>query len=255
MLTQLRKEDAKQRQSVNPMPTTGPATQMKHTSQLQEAANNSPQVQQLVQLQKGASSKNAAPLTASTGGQTQASNKDKKAVEPKHNSDEFKGKSKKKKIKAAMNSAYRMISKAKGHVDKDHPKYKRWMDAGKADIGNRDKRVEHVKDGVNKIEEVLREEEITLRKYGLADGEEEETFAYVYPDEVAHNIYLGGAFWDANTSGYNSKAGTIIHELSHRVHSTEDHVYGMKDAKALAKDDPQLAVTNADNYEFLAEGA
>jgi hypothetical protein len=39
------------------------------------------------------------------------------------------------------------------------------------------------------------------------------------------------------------------------VHGTEDHVYGKVDAKGLAKGDPQTAVTNADNDEFLAEGA
>lgn len=219
-------------------------------SQMQQAANNSPQVQQLAQLKKG--DKKSPPLVASS----EPAKKEKEPAHvPQHNSDEITNKRKKKQITASVTEAYRMIEKAKGNVSKDNKLYKRWMDAGKADTGNADARVSHVKDGVDKIAHVLKEEEIILKKYELDDGEASSTYAYVYNEEEEHNIYLGGAFWKAKTGGFNSKAGTIIHELSHRVHGTEDHVYGSSDAKKLAKEDPALATTNADNYEFLAEGS
>lgn len=50
--------------------------------------------------------------------------------------------------------------------------------------------------------------------------------------------------------GTNSAAGTIVHELSHLVLATADHVYGMKKCTGLA-DDKKL--TNADNYKYYAE--
>lgn len=233
--------------SESPIKKTAETQQL---SQMQQAANNSQQVQQLAQLKKG--DKKSPPLVASS----EPAKKEKEPEHvPKHNSDEITNKRKKKQITASVTEAYRMIEKAKGNVSKDNKLYKRWMDAGKADTGNTDARVSHVKDGVDKIAHVLKEEEIILKKYELNDGEEADTYAYVYNEEEEHNIYLGGAFWGAKTGGFNSKAGTIIHELSHRVHSTEDHVYGSSDAKKLAKEDPALATTNADNYEFLAEGS
>lgn len=233
--------------SESPIKKTAETQQL---SQMQQAANNSPQVQQLAQLKKG--DKKSPPLVASG---EPAKKEDPKQHVPKHNHDEIDGKRKKKQITASVTEAYNMIERAKGNVSKDSKVYKRWMDAGKADTGNTEARVSHVKDGVDKIAHVLKEEEIILKKYELNDGEEDSTYAYVYNEEEEHNIYLGGAFWGAKTGGRNSKAGTIIHELSHRVHGTEDHVYGEADAKKLAKEDPALATTNADNYEFLAENS
>lgn len=222
--------------------------QMKKYADLQAAANQSPQVQKTAQLKEAANGKEK-PVQAKT-----AKEKEKEFI-PQHNSDEFTKSSEKKKISKAMASANKMITKAKKNVSKENKKYKTWMDAGKTDTGNTDSRVAHVKDGIDKIANVLAKEEVILKQYELGDGDEADTYAYVYQAEKEHNIYLGGAFWTANTGGWNSKAGTIIHELSHRVHGTDDHVYGKTDAKKLAKDEPHLAVTNADNYEFLAEGS
>ncbi|KAF4622412.1 hypothetical protein D9613_009121 [Agrocybe pediades] len=80
------------------------------------------------------------------------------------------------------------------------------------------------------------------------------TYAYVYPDTFGY-IYLCGAFWQAPTTGTDSKAGTIIHESSHFTSNggTDDHVYGQTAAKSLAKSDPASAIDNADNHEYFAE--
>lgn len=83
-----------------------------------------------------------------------------------------------------------------------------------------------------------------------ADG----VFAYVYRDDP-YNIYLCNSFWSAPTKGTDSKAGTIIHEMSHFsiLGGTEDWVYGQSDARSLARSYPDYAVTNADNHEYFAE--
>ncbi|HXQ38773.1 MAG TPA: M35 family metallo-endopeptidase, partial [Anaerolineales bacterium] len=79
-------------------------------------------------------------------------------------------------------------------------------------------------------------------------------YAYVYPNRP-YNIYLCKVFWTAPLSGTDSKAGTLIHEMSHFnvVAGTDDVVYGQTGAKNLASTDPNLAITNADNHEYFAE--
>ena len=57
------------------------------------------------------------------------------------------------------------------------------------------------------------------------------------------------------STGTNSKAGTLIHEMSHFnvVAGTDDFVYGQTGAKNLAITNPNDAVMNADNHEYFAE--
>ncbi|KAH9858230.1 peptidyl-Lys metalloendopeptidase [Lenzites betulinus] len=83
---------------------------------------------------------------------------------------------------------------------------------------------------------------------------EADTYAYVYPDTFGY-VYLCGAFWDAPTTGTDSKGGTLIHESSHftRNAGTDDYVYGQTAAKALAKSNPAEAIENADSHEYFAE--
>jgi len=79
-------------------------------------------------------------------------------------------------------------------------------------------------------------------------------YAYVYANKP-YTIYLCRVYWTAPPTGTDSKAGTLIHEMSHfnTVASTNDWVYGQASAKNLAINDPQKAVTNADNHEYFAE--
>ena len=79
-------------------------------------------------------------------------------------------------------------------------------------------------------------------------------YAYVYPDSP-FNIYLCGAFWSAPTTGTDSKAGTLIHEVTHFtvVGGTDDYAYGQTAAKALAISNPAQAVMNADSHEYFSE--
>jgi peptidyl-Lys metalloendopeptidase len=79
-------------------------------------------------------------------------------------------------------------------------------------------------------------------------------YAYVYPNQP-YKIYLCKVFWQAPLTGTDSKAGTLIHEMSHFtvVAGTDDYVYGQTNAKNLAISDPNKAIDNADNHEYFAE--
>ncbi|CAE6437374.1 unnamed protein product [Rhizoctonia solani] len=79
-------------------------------------------------------------------------------------------------------------------------------------------------------------------------------YAYVYQDSPGY-VYLCDAFWVAPETGTNSRAGTIVHEQSHFVVNggTNDHVYGLMSAHALAVSDPDQAIDNADNHEYFVE--
>jgi peptidyl-Lys metalloendopeptidase len=81
-----------------------------------------------------------------------------------------------------------------------------------------------------------------------------DTYAYVFPTEP-YKIYVCGAFWAANISGTDSRAGTLVHEMSHFdiVAGTDDVVYGQPGAKQLATRDPDSALANADTHEYFAE--
>lgn len=79
-------------------------------------------------------------------------------------------------------------------------------------------------------------------------------YAYVYPNQP-YNIYLCKYFWLAPLAGTDSKAGTLIHEMSHFdvVAGTDDFVYGQTGAMNLASTNPNDAIKNADNHEYFAE--
>lgn len=79
-------------------------------------------------------------------------------------------------------------------------------------------------------------------------------FAYVYPTQP-YKVYLCSAFWSAPMTGTDSKAGTLIHELTHftAVAGTNDYAYGQSAAASLATSNPAKAIKNADSHEYFAE--
>ncbi len=78
--------------------------------------------------------------------------------------------------------------------------------------------------------------------------------SYVYPSRP-YQIYFCDAFFRAPLTGTDSKAGTIIHEVSHFnvVAGTNDVVYGQSGSRSLARNNPNAAITNADSHEYFAE--
>lgn len=77
-------------------------------------------------------------------------------------------------------------------------------------------------------------------------------FAYTYKGTT--KVWMCGAFWTAPTLGTDSKAGTVVHELSHAVARTDDITYGQSSCRQLAINNPDQAVKNADNHEYCAGG-
>ncbi len=79
-------------------------------------------------------------------------------------------------------------------------------------------------------------------------------YAYVYPTKP-YEIFVCKAFWTAPATGTDSKAGTLVHEMSHFnvTASTNDWVYGQTGAKSLAISNPDQAIDNADSHEYFAE--
>jgi peptidyl-Lys metalloendopeptidase len=79
-------------------------------------------------------------------------------------------------------------------------------------------------------------------------------YAYVYSNRP-YEIHLCNAFWNAPALGTDSKAGTLVHEMSHFsvVAGTRDYAYGQTACKNLAISNPTRATNNADNHEYFAE--
>lgn len=79
-------------------------------------------------------------------------------------------------------------------------------------------------------------------------------YAYVYSNQP-YVIYLCNAFWNAPSTGTDSKAGTLVHEMSHFnvVAGTDDYAYGQTAARQLAQRSPKKAINNADSHEYFAE--
>lgn len=107
-----------------------------------------------------------------------------------------------------------------------------------------------VRSHFNKITQAFKKKPLTLDCSCNDNG----VYAYVYPN-APYKIYLCGAFWAAPMTGTDSKAGTLIHEMSHFtvVAGTNDWAYGQTAAKALAINNPDRAVDNADSHEYFAE--
>jgi hypothetical protein len=83
-------------------------------------------------------------------------------------------------------------------------------------------------------------------------------FAYVEPSDVG-KVYLGLKFFTAPaSSGYDSRLGTLIHEMTHfwitgHTNRASDEVYPKAECLKLAQTDPAGAQANAQNYEYFVE--
>ena len=110
--------------------------------------------------------------------------------------------------------------------------------------------------------EIKKLDSFTTTNFVPAEKGQEDCYAYVYPDKD-DKIYLGDDFDPAPATGPDSKAGTLVHEMSHynSVGGTDDVVmadgktaYGQKRCEKLAKEDPAGAKNNAGSFEYFVEG-
>jgi peptidyl-Lys metalloendopeptidase len=85
-------------------------------------------------------------------------------------------------------------------------------------------------------------------------GPDADAYAYVFSNQP-YKVFLCNAFWAAPNTGTDSRAGTIIHELSHFtvVAGTSDYAYGQTAARNLAVKKPARAIQNADSHEYFSE--
>ena len=73
-------------------------------------------------------------------------------------------------------------------------------------------------------------------------------------DKHAGKIRLCKGYRSAREDNHiDSKPGVLIHETSHLALRTGDYVYGETDCENLAQTRPDLALANADSYEYAAE--
>ena len=95
----------------------------------------------------------------------------------------------------------------------------------------------------------------TTTVYCHGDGCSSGTYAYTYPTQVPPTVYLCDGFWAAPMDGFDSRPGTLIHEMSHllAVAGTDDYVYGQSGCQSLAITTPAQAIMNADSHEYYAE--
>jgi peptidyl-Lys metalloendopeptidase len=124
-------------------------------------------------------------------------------------------------------------------------KYKTWFGACDAT------RYQTVTNRTSAIKTALSTKSMT---FNCASSCGSNTIAYVYPHSP-YTVYLCSPYWNLNNTGYDTKAGTIVHEVSHFavVANTNDHAYGMTACKNLANSDPGKAIANADSYEYFGE--
>jgi peptidyl-Lys metalloendopeptidase len=128
------------------------------------------------------------------------------------------------------------------------PRYTSWFGAYNAS------RYATVQQNFVKIDNALDQNDGSLRFNCVCDPQYINAFAYVF-SSLQYEIYLCNAFWSASLLGTDSKAGTLIHEMSHFniVAGTEDYQYGQTNARNLAINNPTQAIDNADNHEYFAE--
>lgn len=107
-----------------------------------------------------------------------------------------------------------------------------------------------------KVESVLKRSRNRIAwnrvKYNFR-GSECDSDTYAYTCYQCRTVWLCGAYVAdptfCRTSG-TSKEGTLAHEWTHVGADTEDYAYGVADSQELARDEPNKAVDNAENFEF-----
>lgn len=156
-------------------------------------------------------------------------------------------------INQALTEQRKMLEKRKAAIEKwdaaEKAHFKTYF--GKDDEASR----KVILDRIDK--ELALNKKMTIDNFSPANPPSKGTYAYVYPNDKNHTVYLDQAFEDAPVTGEDSKAGTLSHEMSHfdDVGGTKDHQYGEGNCKQLAKDNPDQAMTNADSFEYYVEKA
>lgn len=163
-------------------------------------------------------------------------------------------------IEKARFNAFDALSAATVQVTAQNGAYRTWF--GRWDAV----RSKFVRSTISALKTHIRTSKITFvcqnQGSGSCDGG---TYAYVYPTD-ASTIYLcdnyfqlpvlsDATFLEVFNSG--TRAGTIIHEMSHYevVGGTSDYCYNRDVCSAYARTSPNNAAHNADSFQYFAEDA
>lgn len=159
---------------------------------------------------------------------------------------------------AALDGA-RNLARTAAAATADTPAFAEWFGPYSPARG------ESLRAGLKAVDRVLRDPGLTL--VCPAPGEDGctlGTYANVLPDQP-HVINLCASFFGQPTmagvrtasAAFDSgtREGTLIHEASHFLIAagTDDHCYGRTTCAEMAKTDPDLALRNADSYQYYAE--
>jgi hypothetical protein len=121
--------------------------------------------------------------------------------------------------------------------------YQTWF--GAFDQGRYDNVTKHYTD----IGNTLLSEQVTYDLTG--SGCQSGWFAYTHKGD--RTVWLCSAYLSAPQIGTDCKFGTLVHEWSHAVSSTDDNAYGETACQNLANSDPAKATNNADSHEYFTE--
>ncbi len=153
-------------------------------------------------------------------------------------------------VRTALSSAESYASNSLGYLNADNrgPRYTTWFGSYNSD------RYSTVRGNFTRISDATSTKSLTFDCSTCPGTPNAGAYAYVFANQP-YRIYLCNAFWAAPNTGTDSRAGTIIHELSHFtvVAGTSDFVYGQTAARNLASTNPSRAVRNADNHEYFSE--
>jgi peptidyl-Lys metalloendopeptidase len=161
-------------------------------------------------------------------------------------------------VKVAIADAKRLAVTAAAAVG-DSVEYARWF--GKYSPAN----AEQVRANLKSIARAVRTGAVTAQCDPVGyDACEADTYAFVYEDE-AYLIHLCPNFFrqptmaqlrpDTRRGDNGTRAGTIIHELSHFlvVARTTDECYSRSECAPMADRDARRAIQNADSYQYFVE--
>jgi peptidyl-Lys metalloendopeptidase len=153
-------------------------------------------------------------------------------------------------VRTALSSAETYASNSLGYLNAGTrgPRYTTWFGTYNTN------RYSTVRSNFSKISNAASTKPLVFDCSTCPGTEYADAYAYVYSNQP-YRVYLCNAFWAAPNTGTDSRAGTIIHELSHFrvVAGTSDYAYGQTAAKSLARSNPSRAARNADNHEYFAE--
>ena len=121
--------------------------------------------------------------------------------------------------------------------------YQDWF--GAFDQGRYDTVTGHYGD----ISNVLNNESVT---YDFS-GTDCDSDVFAWTNKGSRTVHLCSLYISAPQIGTDCKFGTLVHEWSHAVSSTDDYAYGETNAGNLANTDPGKAIDNADNHEYFTE--